>query len=373
MSLKHCLTQSIHSIITYLNWKLFENREKNLLSLNSLPNKKADGEDEYLEYWKPVFKLGTPMAYRLYSEYCGKTKFLVSENCASKIDLVLNPSRYIGYYQDKNNFDKIVGLKNMPGTILRIIDCEFVDRDYNSVNSISEELFESLIENEGNLILKQSVDSDSGRSVMLFHKTGNGHYYKGSVKLTLEFFKESGKNVILQRAIEQHPDISIFNNSSVNTLRIVTYKSVTTNEVHILSTVIRIGANGSEIDNMHAGGRMVRVDMNGKLAKTAFDQYGRRYSEHNGIRFDSEEYTIPNFDKAIELAKKIAEEVRPLRLIQHDISIDRNGNPVCIEFNVRGFPCWVAQFTGTPAFGEFTDEIRNYVMSQPEPKYKLNV
>lgn len=44
--------------------------------------------------------------------------------------------------------------------------------------------------------------------------------------------------------------------------------------------------------------------------------------------------------------------------------IDQNNIPRIIEFNINSFSFWIAQMTGTPAFGKYTDEIIEYVHNQ---------
>ena len=62
-----------------------------------------------------------------------------------------------------------------------------------------------------------------------------------------------GQNFILQECFRQSDFTVRFNPSSVNTIRIGTYRDLK-GQIHILRAIMRIGANGSEVDNAHAGG-----------------------------------------------------------------------------------------------------------------------
>lgn len=171
-----------------------------------------------------------------------------------------------------------------------------------------------------------------------------------------------GKDYIVQKAVDQHPYLAQFNPTSINTLRIATYRSVKDDKVHILSSVIRIGKDGSIVDNAHAGGRMVRIYEDGTLANFTSNQYGDIKPVHNGIDYSKTTFKIPAWDKIKDFAKEVSSNIRHARLVQLDVTVDSSGTPKLIEFNIGGYSMWIAQFTGTPAFGDFTDEIRQYAI-----------
>lgn len=220
--------------------------------------------------------------------------------------------------------------------------------------------------NDSKIIIKPTVGGESGRGVTMYEKSSKSESFhlKGYPQTILdeEQLNSHGSNFIIQEAIDQHPYISQFNPSSINTLRIATYRSVKDESIHILSSVIRIGNNGSVVDNLHAGGKMVKIDSEGFLANYCTDQYAQRQDSHNGIDFSKNTYQIPNWDKVISFAKEVSSKILNARLVQLDVTMDGSGEPKLIEFNVTGFSMWIAQFTGTPALGDYTEEIRQYAI-----------
>ena len=217
------------------------------------------------------------------------------------------------------------------------------------------------------IIVKPSVGGESGRGVELYSRLDSGEFAlhnNPDIVLDTNRLNNLGPNFIIQETLQQSSEISTFNPTSVNTLRIATYRSVKDNEVHILSSVIRIGNAGSVVDNLHSGGKMVRINENGTLANYCSDQYGRRTNRHNGIDFSIENHIIPNYDKVKAFAREVSSKILHARLVQLDIMLDQNNQPKLIEFNINGFSMWIAQFTGTPALGRFTDEIRDYTISK---------
>ena len=144
-----------------------------------------------------------------------------------------------------------------------------------------------------------------------------------------------------------------------------------TNECHVPSAIVRIGANGSLVDNAHAGGGYVGIDVkDGTLCKKVLNQYGETSIVFNGIDF-SQKHQIPNWDKIVEFAKYIGSCSPHHRLLALDIMVDKSGKPRLIEFNCKSYSMWLFQFTMKPAFGEYTDEIIEYCRNNIDKAQKI--
>lgn len=102
------------------------------------------------------------------------------------------------------------------------------------------------------------------------------------------------RNFIIQKAVSQSSFMSVFNPSSVNTLRVATYRSVKTGKVHVINAVMRIGASGKNVDNAHSGGRFIGIDhKTGIVGKYVCDWLGKTDTVFNGIDFSKESFQIP--------------------------------------------------------------------------------
>ncbi len=300
-------------------------------------------------------------AYRLYSKFCGENLYILSQPIADSLNRSLNPEELLPYYSDKNIFDLILPRGVLPKTILRIMDGLMMDEDYNIISYISDIELSKMLKPYKRVVIKPTVSTSSGRGVCLYNlessTTGN--------TLSIDLIQKSGKNVIIQEALEQSHFMAQFNPTSVNTIRIATYKSPYSGNVHILSAVIRMGAAGAVVDNLHQDGHMIRVnEETGALAKVCFNANGIASKMHGNIDFSQELFTVPDWNRIVDFAKLIARSLPHLKLLQLDIAIDSENNPRLLEFNAEGFSMWIAQFTGTPAFGKYTDEIRRYALSQ---------
>ncbi len=264
------------------------------------------------------------------------------------------------YYSDKNIFDKVLPDGVLPKTVLRIIDGLLMDADYNIIGYMSDSQFSALLEPYSRIVIKPTVNTSSGNGVRLINLT-DSH----KTELTVDIIRKSGRNIIVQEALKQSDFMTQFNPTSVNTIRIATYKSPYTGQIHILSAVIRMGASGAVVDNLHQDGHMIRIDeKTGVLAKECYNANGIASKTHGNIDFSRQSFTIPDWDGITDFARIIAASLPHLKLLQLDIAIDADNKPRLLEFNADGFSMWIAQFTGTPALGEHTDEIRKYALAQ---------
>ena len=123
---------------------------------------------------------------------------------------------------------------------------------------------------------------------------------------------------------------------------------------------MRIGSKGNYVDNGHARGRFVGISKSGKMSNVVFDQYGVKQNVFNGVDFSKYNFNVPNWDKIVGFAKEVGKCVPHHRLLALDVAIQKNGEPILIEYNINGFSMWIFQFTGQPALGEYTEEIKEY-------------
>ena len=124
---------------------------------------------------------------------------------------------------------------------------------------------------------------------------------------------------------------------------------------------MRIGRQGSVVDNACAGGAIVGLSLKeGILNKSLIDISGHIIYTFNNIDFSKGDYRIPYWDKVIAFAESVCDCLPHCRLFALDICIDEDGNTKLLEFNVEGYNASVFQFTTGPAFGDYADEIIEY-------------
>lgn len=216
----------------------------------------------------------------------------------------------------------------------------------------------SLVSNIGEAVIKPSVDSSSGENVVMLNMKDGINLKDG--KTASELFELYKANFIIQEKIKQHKQLSDLYSKAVNTLRITTY--IVDGKVGVVPISLRIGSNGGEVDNIHAGGIGVYVQNDGTLAKYAYKLgYGDHFekvTEHpdTGTAFDG--YKLDYVPEIIAAAKSLHELVANLRVISWDFTVDENGNIIVIEANFRGQGVWFPQMiSGKGLFGDDTKQI----------------
>ena len=141
-------------------------------------------------------------------------------------------------------------------------------------------------------------------------------------------------NYIIQERIVQHPELNKLCSTAVNTIRLVTL--ITPNEEIIaVRAGLRIGREGSRVDNCAKGGIFVGIDMNtGKLMKKGIIKppQGKIVYQHPDNNVVFEGFKIPFFKEAVEMSKELHSRLYRVHSIGWDIAITQDG-PMFIEGN----------------------------------------
>ena len=143
----------------------------------------------------------------------------------------------------------------------------------------------------------------------------------------------SAGSYILEELIEQCPEMSQFNSSSVNTVRTALIN--TCNGVEMLFAEIRCGRAGSIVDNGGSGGILIPCDIEtGYLCKYGYDGSGQKYTCHPDSKVMFENFQVPRWKEVVELSKKLMVKIPGLKYVGWDIALT-NENLVLVEGNSR--------------------------------------
>ena len=273
----------------------------------------------------------------------------------------LNDQRIERGYLDKNNYEHLFPEILQPRTILKNINGFY----YIDNKPVTEREAIEKCSNLSDAIIKPALDTFQGWNVRRFNsENGNTNINKCSLVQLLELYK---KNFIIQEVIQQHPLISSLNESSVNTIRIVTYRLG--NNVIPLSCIIRVGRKGALVDNGHAGGYCCGIDQNGCLKEFGFICVSgeKRRTTDNGFGFAG--FKIPLFDKIMETAQYLHLRLPYLRFIGWDFCLNNKDEIVLLEFNATP-SIDIMQLTNGPILGDYTEEILKEIAKN---NYKLSL
>lgn len=349
--------------------KVFRER----LAKNGIPiDVPAEGENGYVKFWQQFHKRIEPYTYRYFHRLLNNDSRIIPEDIANRyIEPILNPIRYRGFYSDKNSYRFYIQPKDaIPfAWCYRSLGGNMYSMNDNGANTISFDItasqFASMVDaSVKKLVLKPAVDSDSGRGVLLFTRDNDMFRSSNGDELSGLFLKSYGNDFILQEALIQHPYLQQFSTTSINTMRIMTYRSVVDDSISVIAACLRIGNNGSFVDNLFAGGCFVPIDIrNGKLGNVLYNRFWQTTTVMNGLDFTENCYILPFWKKATDFALHIATQVPYARLLAQDILMDVNNYPRLIEFNVDNFDWSMAMAcTREVPFGEKFEEVIKYCL-----------
>lgn len=155
----------------------------------------------------------------------------------------------------------------------------------------------------------------------------------GTLNLQELYDKYKQAHVMLEEVIHQHKSLAELNVSSVNTIRVVTYRD-DHDEVFIMGCVLRIGRKGGVADNFHYNGMCAAIDKEeGIVYSSAIDHAHNRYIVHPDSGTPIVGFKIPYWDRILQTVKNAALEMNDLRYIGWDVSVGSNGEIYIIEGN----------------------------------------
>lgn len=98
-------------------------------------------------YWKTLGVNPLKETYRVFYQYMGDDlRILPETTCQYVIEPILNPEKMVGFYSDKNFFERILPAGFCPKTILRKIQGHYYDYNYQRTD-IDSKTLDSLLDN----------------------------------------------------------------------------------------------------------------------------------------------------------------------------------------------------------------------------------
>lgn len=259
---------------------------------------------------------------------------------------------------DKNMCDFLFPGENIVHSILKNMNGYY----YYEGRPVSEEEAVVLCQNLEKVIIKPSRKSE-GKGILLISVNAGVTDVNG--KTISQLFKEYKKDFLIQDWVRQHKDMAALNPTSVNTIRILSYRSEM--EVLIIYSVVRIGRSGSVVDNQCAGGISTTIDKEGRLGKTAFGGFSSDNIDKTDTGIVLKGYQLPSYDKAIEMVKRLHLKLPFFNIVGWDVAIQEDGEPVLIEFNTNP---GLSQSAFGSGMGDYTERIIRELWPRPNTWFK---
>lgn len=257
------------------------------------------------------FGLTDYLNYKLYNKNSKERKQYVSTKTENKFYETVSPSAYKKRYTIKPDF--LADFK------------DFTKRDFIVPKEDNyNEFLEFLDKHE--VFMSKPYDGLGGADVK--------KEYSKDIENKEEYFNNAIKNrIFLEELVKQHPDMNKLCKKSVNTMRIMTFNDH--GKSRIIWMGLRVGNGINSIDNFHAKGMAVNIDINtGKLVGNAIDKDLNEYEEHpfTHVKFDG--FQIPCFEEAKKMVLEASLRSDKILVVGWDVAISDKG-PVIIEGNRR--------------------------------------
>lgn len=296
------------------------------------------------------------VSWRFHNFYTEKTgvfyeNYIPDDLYFTTIDKFYNNYRLAKVIDNKCYYEAFFSGLNQPEKILeRKGGCWFCSGELISFEGAMD-----ILEKEPEIFIKSAISSCGGKGVAYLSKDKAEDY----IAETAKAISYIPSDLVVQRPIVQHKALSQLNDSSVNTVRILTM--LRNNEVKIYSSLLRIGKTGAKVDN---GSVSVGITPEGKLKEYGYYLNGERFTSHPGTGVSFKDYQLPSYDKAQEMVKKAHLCVPHFKMVSWDVAIDRAGEPVLIEANLSDGEINFHQLNNGPLFGDDTEEILNEVFAK---------
>ncbi len=262
-------------------------------------------------------------------------------------------------YVDKGVYDVFFPDVLRPKTIVKNINGYF----YDDAKPLSrDEAIERCISLDGT-VSKPAQEGMWGSGVKVF-SSKDGIMDDGcSIESLMDSY---GKNFIIQERVVQHESMQLLNPTSLNTLRILSYRDG--NDVFVLYIVVRIGRKGKSVDNETAGGINADIDLaTGRILDCAYGTPSEKKILDTDAGTVLKGFRIPSVGKVISEVKGLHMRLPYFNLVGWDFGIDKEGNPVLIEWNRCPD---LSQTAHGPAFGEMTEEIFKRIKSLKDTRFE---
>ncbi|MBR5018594.1 MAG: hypothetical protein IKX53_03030 [Bacteroidales bacterium] len=343
------MLSQVHYYVLKYRWWIHDIQDiRQKIRLSGAEPLSQSEKKEIQAFWKPLVGKKVPVYWHQY--FKARNGFFSARYVPTAVyhyDMIfhLNYRPLLKAYANKAFYDTLFPDVRRPRTVIKRMNGFYYDDKHPLTQ---EEAFERCWTRK-DLVVKPALDGMWGRGVRIF-STNNGRVGEESLSSLLEPY---GLNFVVQEKVVQHERMSALNPTSLNTIRVLSYRHG--NEIVIMYAVVRIGRKGQLVDNETAGGINADIDLTtGRIRDCAYGTPAEKKILRTDVGTELKGFSIPSFDAIIRLVKELHLNLPYFKLVGWDIGIDNEGQPVMIEFNRAPD---LSQTAHGPAFGDLTEEI----------------
>lgn len=224
----------------------------------------------------------------------------------------LNKAEYRDYFEDKAIFN-------------RHFD-KYIKRDWMLLDGKNFDEFEALCSRNEALIMKP-LDQHSGYGIEKIYTSK-----ETDLRATYERLYKSGC-ILAEEVVKQSPEMDKLCNTSVNTIRLVTLIN-NSGEAKVAAGAIRMGRQGSFVDNFNHGGMAVILDVSkGESVTDGYDKERVNYEYVPELGTKLKGFKVPMWDECIKLVEEAAMVIPEVRYVAWDVCVSADHGPLLIEGN----------------------------------------
>lgn len=135
---------------------------------------------------------------------------------------------------------------------------------------------------------------------------------------------QEGDNWIVEERIFQSPKMSVWNDTSVNTIRVNSY--LTKKSFHILGSFMRSGRKGFVVDNGGSGGIFASVDdKTGVIISNGANEYGNEFTKHPDSGYTYKGTQIPQWNELISIVEQAHRTIPHHIYVSWDFALTNSG------------------------------------------------
>ncbi|MBR2323177.1 MAG: hypothetical protein IKA54_06265 [Clostridia bacterium] len=228
--------------------------------------------------------------YRFYEKSNYERNKFITYRRSKKILKKYNDKSKTYIFQQKPEFNKVF--------------CDYINRDWLVLNNCSREEFDLFVKKHKEVILKP-LSGGQGKGIFKL---------KESELNTFNF--DLYKNYICEEILIQHEKMSLVNPTSINTVRVLTFKG------EIIACALRSGGKDAIVDNLHSNGVCAHIDVEtGVIDHPAINYKYESYLYHPVTNNLIVGFTIPNWSILQEKIKQACKLVPTVQYVGWDVAI----------------------------------------------------
>jgi len=257
----------------------------------------------------------------------------------------LNRHDFKDAYLDKNIYSVLFPQVKQPRAIIKNMHGHY----YRCGEEISQQqAIDAVVAAGGELIIKPTVETCNGEGVEQI-----SNFAPDALKA---LFDQYAINFTVQEKVKQHPDLQRVNPTSLNSMRLYTYRRLDGSYEFLYPFAhMRFGGKGAIKDNVSQGGGTCLIHPDGSVDDRVYRFKNLAVSslkQETGV----ENLIVPNYGKVVETLLGLHRRLPYFDFVGWDVTVLPDGEPLLIEFNlvpsVEG-----PQLMAGPMFGAFLDEI----------------